>query len=67
MDAKVEHLHCKCYSLGVNTPSTSRNVYFANGQTDRILVPYDMRILGMCQLSFFNLGGFIHDSKEIVH
>jgi hypothetical protein len=27
-------------SLGVNTPSSSGNVYFANGQPDRILVPY---------------------------
>jgi hypothetical protein len=27
-------------SLGVNTPSRSGNVYIANGQTDRILVPY---------------------------
>jgi hypothetical protein len=27
-------------SLCVNTPSSSGNVYFANGQTDRILVPY---------------------------
>jgi hypothetical protein len=27
-------------SLGVNTPSRSGNVYFATGQTDRILVPY---------------------------
>jgi hypothetical protein len=27
-------------SLGVNTPSSSRNVYFTNEQTDRILVPY---------------------------
>jgi hypothetical protein len=27
-------------SLGVNTPSSSGNVYFANEQTDRIIVPY---------------------------
>jgi hypothetical protein len=27
-------------SLGVNTPPSSGNVYFANGQTDRILVPF---------------------------
>jgi hypothetical protein len=27
-------------SLGVNTPSSRGNVYFAKGQTDRILMPY---------------------------
>jgi hypothetical protein len=27
-------------SLSVNTPSNSGNVYFVNGQTDRILRPY---------------------------
>jgi hypothetical protein len=27
-------------ALGVKTPSSSRNVYFANGQNDIILVPY---------------------------
>jgi hypothetical protein len=32
--------------LGVNTPFSSVNVYFANGQTDRILVPQFFR--GRC-------------------
>jgi hypothetical protein len=30
-------------SLVVNTPSSSGNVYFSNGPTDRILVPYKIR------------------------
>jgi hypothetical protein len=54
MDAKVGHFQkktikalCCCptfllgtISLGVNTPSSCGNVNFANGHTNRILVPY---------------------------
>jgi hypothetical protein len=56
MNAKVRHFQRKLLgllavallfwragdiSLGVDTPSSSGNVYFANGQSDRILVPYE--------------------------
>jgi hypothetical protein len=34
-------------SIGENTPSSSGNVYVANGQTERILVPYTRHILLM--------------------
>jgi hypothetical protein len=60
IDAKDEHFQCKLSapfccppffkgisSLGVNTSSSSGNVYFANGQTERIIVPYT----GMCVIS----------------
>jgi hypothetical protein len=45
----VQIIMAPCYSplflagnstLGVNTPSSSGTVYFANEQTERILVPY---------------------------
>jgi hypothetical protein len=54
MDAKVGHFQCKCLrplavallfrqgkcSLILNLPSSSENVNFAHGQTNRILVPF---------------------------
>jgi hypothetical protein len=32
------------FTVGVKTPSSSGNVYFSNGQTDRTLVPYSSAI-----------------------
>jgi hypothetical protein len=49
-DAKVGHFQCNFFTplavallfrrAAVYWPSSSRNVYYVNGQTDRILVPY---------------------------
>jgi hypothetical protein len=38
-------------SSGVKTPSSSGNVYFANEQTDRILVPYDRLVYAVLNAS----------------
>jgi hypothetical protein len=50
MDAKIGHFQCiffrplavalLCWQATVNWPSSSGNLNYANGQTDRILVPY---------------------------
>jgi hypothetical protein len=55
MDAKVRHLHCKCFKTlavalllqraTVNWPSISGNVNFASGQTDIIFAPYGKKRL----------------------
>jgi hypothetical protein len=44
-------------SIGVNTPSSGGKVYFANGQTDRILVPYSVRKAITLIVEVANAGG----------
>jgi hypothetical protein len=64
IDAKVGHFPCKCFrplaiallfrrgkfSLQENPPSSSKNVTFTNGKTDRFFVPY--RTIPVCLAMF---------------